>query len=183
MQYAKGEMGARWAASDLNDDELIYKVEIRGVNESEWKLLKEKVKEKYLSWDSTAFPDGRYLLRVTASDLPDNPPNQALAAHLVSGPFLVDNTPPEISGLEASPAGKKLDVKWKARDALSLIQKAEYSVNGGEWTVIEPVTKLSDARELDYSLSLERANPGEQTIAVRVTDEYDNQAVASAVVK
>ncbi len=42
---------------------LVYRVEIRGVKESGWKLLKENVKEKYLSWDTAAFPDGEYVLR------------------------------------------------------------------------------------------------------------------------
>ena len=68
MQYAKGFTGARWAATDDNGDALIYKVEIRGVHETNWKPLKDKLREKYWSWDSTAFPDGEYRLRVTASD-------------------------------------------------------------------------------------------------------------------
>ena len=78
MQLAKGYVGARWLASDPNGDPMIYTVEIRGVNETQWKLLKDKVAEKYLSWDSTAFPDGEYRLRVTASDAPGNPPGEAL---------------------------------------------------------------------------------------------------------
>src|SRR5262249_16497315 len=67
MQLAKGYVGARWLASDPNGDSMAYRVEIRGVNENEWKLLKDKVPEKYVSWDSTAFPDGEYRLRITAS--------------------------------------------------------------------------------------------------------------------
>ena len=65
--------------SDDNGDSLIYTVEIRGARETEWKLLKDKVREKYISWDSTAFPDGEYRLRVTASDLPSN--TQGRRAH------------------------------------------------------------------------------------------------------
>ncbi|HET8549765.1 MAG TPA: hypothetical protein VFL57_17270, partial [Bryobacteraceae bacterium] len=80
LQYAKGSMGARWAASDPNNDELIYKLEIRGTHESTWKLLRDKVRERHLTWDSTAYPDGEYVLRITASDAPDNPPDQALSA-------------------------------------------------------------------------------------------------------
>ena len=134
----------------------VYKVEIRGVKESGWKLLKDAVKEKYLSWDSTAFPDGEYVMRVTASDSPSNPRDQALEASLESEPFLIDNTPPQILKLAATVSGSKMDVRWKAKDARSNIDKAEYSVNGGEWLLIQPVTKLSDSPEEDYRLVIDR---------------------------
>ena len=78
MTCAKGQIGARWLAEDDNGDTLQFKVEIRGVNETAWKLVRDKVRERYLSWDSTAYPDGKYVLRVTASDAPSNPPDQAL---------------------------------------------------------------------------------------------------------
>ncbi len=136
-----------------------------------------------MSWDSTAFPDGEYSLRVTATDSPDNPPGQELSGLLVSPSFLIDNTPPEIIGLTAARAAGRLEVRWKARDALSSIQRAEYSLDGGDWLLAEPATKISDSVEHDYTLALEQAGPGEHTIAVRVTDDYDNQAVAKAVVQ
>ena len=44
------------------------------------------------------------------------------------------------------------------------------------------MSKLSDSLELDYALSLEAA-AGEHTIAVRVADANDNQAVEKVVVK
>ena len=182
MQLAKGWVGARWLASDPNGDALIYTVEIRGVNEAEWKPLKEKLGEKYFSWDSTAFPDGEYRLRVTASDAPANPPAEALTARADSDVFVIDNTPPRITGLAATRNGGKLEVRWRAEDALNNLGKAEYSLDGGEWTVAAPVGGLSDALSLEYVLRLEAA-PGEHTIAVRVKDEYDNEAVEKAVVK
>ena len=183
MTYAKGYIGARWAASDDNGDSLIYTVQIRGEKETEWKPLKEKLTEKRLSWDSTAFPDGEYRVRVIASDEPSNPAEQALQGELAGDPFTIDNTPPVISGLAAAVDGAKLRVSWKAADALSVIDSAEISVNGGEWKMVEPTTGLSDSRALDYAVSVPRPAGAEQTIAVRVADENDNQAVAKIVVK
>jgi hypothetical protein len=182
MQFAKGFIGARWAASDPNGDPLVFTVEIRGVGETEWKLLKDKVPERYLSWDSTAYPDGEYRVRVTASDAPGNPPAEALTARVESSPFWIDNTPPKISGLAAARSGAKLQVKWHAADALNNIAKAEYSLDGGEWKVAAPVTRLSDSQELDYELNLDAA-AGEHTIAVRVEDEYANQAAEKVIVR
>jgi sugar lactone lactonase YvrE len=183
MSYAKGFIGARWAASDPNGDTLIYTVEIRGSHETTWKLLKDKVKDKYLSWDSTAFPDGEYRIRVTASDLPSNPPSDALSTTAESDPFLIDNTPPAITDLVASRSGGTLHAAWKAADALSDISKAEYSLDGGDWTLVAPVTKLSDSLDLSYDLKLDNVSPGEHTLAVRVEDDYDNQAAGKVVVR
>jgi len=183
MQYAKGFIGARWAAADDNGDTLIHTVEIRGVQETTWKLLKDKVKEKYLSWDSTAFPDGEYRIRVTSSDLPSNPPAEALSTSAESDPFLIDNTPPKIAKLAATETAGKLHATWSAADALSNIKKAEYSLDGGDWTLVSPVTGLSDSPELAYDLTLDHVAPGEHTLAVRVEDEYDNQAADKVVVR
>jgi sugar lactone lactonase YvrE len=182
MNYAKGFIGARWSATDPNGDAMLYTVEIRGEKETTWKPLKERIPERYLSWDSTAFPDGDYRLRVIASDAPGNPPGDSLTTSMESDPFTIDNTPPKITGLAASRNGAKLEVRWHAADALSNITKAEYSLDGGEWTIAAPVTKLSDSPELDYALALDAA-PGEHTIAVRAVDEFENLGVEKVVVR
>ena len=183
MLYAKGFIGARWAAADDNGDPLAFTVEIRGEHETEWKPLKDKLHERYWSWDSTPYPDGEYRLRVTASDLPGNTPADALSCSMVSDPFLIDNTPPHISGLTASASAGKLHATWTAADALSNIKKAEYSLDGGDWTLAAPVTGLSDSHELSYDLTLDHIAAGEHTLAIRVEDDFDNQSVDKTVVR
>ncbi len=182
MTWAKGFIGARWLAGDENGDTLIFTAEIRGVNETGWKLIHDKIRENYVSWDSTAYPDGKYLVRITASDSPSNPPDQALSSTRESEPFLIDNTPPDITGLTAAPSGSKVEIRFHAKDALSNLGKAEYSINGGDWMVVEPTSRLTDSMDEDYRVSLDRGS-GEMTIAVRVSDDVDNQAVAKTVLK
>jgi hypothetical protein len=182
LTYMKGQIGVRWLATDDNGDSMLFKVEIRGASETAWKPLRDKIREHYYSWDSTAFPDGKYVVRITATDAPSNPPGEALTATAESEPFVIDNTPPEITGLSGARAGSKLDVRFHAKDALSTIGKAEYSINGGDWIVVEPTTRLTDSMEEDYRIEADHS-PGETTIAVRVSDEADNQSVAKIVVK
>ena len=174
MNYAKGFQGVRWTALDPNADTLEYKVEIRGANEKVWRLLKDKLREKEYSFDSRAFPDGDYVVRVTASDEPSNPEGQALRDTLVSDPFTIDNTPPVLvrGALVQGAGGAK--IRCTGRDAASILVKAEISVDGGDWRVIEPVSGISDAKEEEY---LVPAPEGQHVVALRVTDEYDNQAV------
>jgi sugar lactone lactonase YvrE len=182
LTYSKGAIGVRWLANDDNGDTLLFKVEIRGATESTWKLLKDKLREHYYSWDSTAFPDGKYFVRITASDALSNPPGQALTASADSEPFLIDNAPPEITGLTGAVSGSKIDLRFHVKDALTTLGKAEYSINGSEWMVVEPTTRLTDSLEHDYRVQLDRG-VGEATVAVRVSDENDNQSVAKIVVK
>src|SRR5258708_32644067 len=169
-------MGGRGVAADDKGGTFIGPLESRGVSERAWNLLKEKVKEKYISWDSTAFPDGEYRLRATASDLPSNTKEDALTGRLESEVFVIDNTPPRITGLSATSNNNRIEVHWRAGDALRVITKAEYSEDGGGWTVVDPVTKLSDSKELDYNISLPDASAGEHTIAVRDADECVNRS-------
>ena len=182
LTYAKGAIGARWLTSDENGDTLTFKIEIRGEHENAWKPLHENLQEHYYSWDSTAYPDGKYRVRVTASDAPSNTPEQALTSSRESELFLIDNAAPEISALTAAAQGGKIDVRFHAKDALNVLDKAEYSVNGGEWKIVEPTTRLTDSQEHDYRFQV-ASGVGETTIAVRISDAYENQAVAKTVVK
>ena len=177
LTFAKGQIGARWLAEDDNGDALEFKVEIRGVNEQNWKPLRDKVRERYLSWDSTAYADGKYVLRITATDAQSNPPPEALTGSRESEPFLIDNTPPEIT---PGPAGS---LQFQAKDAMSTLGKAEYSVNGGDWIVVEPTTRLTDSQEHDYRITLANRPPGELTVAFRIEDASGNQSVAKTVLK
>jgi hypothetical protein len=160
----------------------VFKLEIRGESETGWKPMRDNLRERYYSWDSTGYPDGKYRVRVTASDAPSNTPEQALTSSRESDRFLIDNTAPEIGGLTAIAQAAKIEVRFHARDALNALAKAEYSVNGGEWKVVEPTTRLTDSEEHDYRFEIDRG-PGEATIAVRVSDAYENEAIAKTVVK
>ena len=179
MTYAKGFIGARWSSSDENGDTLTYSVAIRGSKEQNWRLLGSKLRDKYFSFDSTTLPDGEYQLRITASDASSNTPSDTLTTSEESDPFTIDNTPPAITKLAVANGV----VHWHAADGLSIIRQAGFSLDGGDWTVVDPVTKLSDSQTLDYELRLPALSPGEHSIAVRVEDDNDNAAVASVAWK
>jgi hypothetical protein len=179
LTYSKGHIGARWLAVDDNGDTLEFTTEIKGENEQTWKPLKDKLKDRYYSFEAAAFADGRYQIRVTATDAPSNPIGQHLTAQAVSNLFLIDNTPPSIGAATLTAAnGNKVTLRFKASDALSVISKTEVSLNGGPWTLIEPTIRLSDSKELTFDITLDRPAPGELTVAIRATDEFDNQSAA-----
>ena len=186
----KGYQSALWSAHDDNDDDLRYAVYFRGENEHEWKLLKDKLDQKFYSWDTTTLPDGAYYLKIVASDAPSNPPAMALEASRESERFEVDNTPPVIDHLEAalvsgrggSPSASLILVKFSAHDSGSSVDRAQYSVDGDEWYLLSPVGNVSDAPEERYEFTINNAAPGEHTVAVRAYDRFENVGSAKTTV-
>ncbi len=174
----KGHQAVLWSARDENDDELVYAIYYRGEGEKTWKLLKDKVEHKFYSWDTASMPDGAYYLKIVASDAPSNPPDDALAAERQSDRFEVDNTPPVIEKLSAQAASPEVRVRFEARDSSSDIARAEYSLDGGEWTILFPVGRLADAPQESYELVLKGLAAGEHTVAVRVFDRFENTTSA-----
>lgn len=184
----KGYQSVLWSAHDDNDDDLRFAVYYRGENEREWKLLKDKLDQKFYSWDTTTLPDGAYYLKIVASDALSNPPALALTTERESERFEVDNTPPMIEKLSAEPwirctgvcGDANVIVKFTARDTSTSIERAQYSVDGGDWILVAPAGAVSDAQEehYEFSLSFSWSSPApgerEHTIAVRAYDRFEN---------
>jgi hypothetical protein len=186
----KGYASVLWSAHDDNDDDLRYAVYYRGENEEDWKLLKDKLEQKFYSWDTTSFADGAYYLKIVASDSPSNVPATALTAERISERFEVDNTPPVIEHLEStnietrggSPSSTGIVVKFTARDAATSVERAQYSVDGGDWILVSPSGKISGAQEEKYEFTVVDPTQGEHTIAVRAFDRFENVGSAKTTV-
>ena len=86
-----------WRAEDENRDELTYEVQYRREGDTSWKSLKQGLMDSILVWDTTSVPNGRYVVRVVASDAPSNSPATALSGDMESAAFDIDNLPPAIT--------------------------------------------------------------------------------------
>jgi WD40 repeat protein len=174
----KGYRAVLWTAHDDNEDELQFAVYYRAENEKEWKLLKNRLDQKYYSFDTSMLPDGAYYLKIVASDSPSNPPAAALTAERESERFEVDNTPPVVEDLRVGPPSGKVGaghpVTFTARDASSAIDHAQYSLDGADWVVVSPTSSISDAPVEHYDFGISTVAPGEHTLAVRVFDSFEN---------
>ncbi len=170
----KGLQTFAWNAEDPNGDALVYDVQYRALGDQRWRPLRGGLTEAVLAWDTTAVPDGRYLVRVTASDAPDNPPSLALAAHDDSTSFQVDNAPPT---LDAS-LGEGT-IRATARDVGSPIRKLETSVDAGRWQEVYPTDGINDSMEEVYEFPIPAgAGAGPHVVVLRVADRLGNVATS-----
>jgi WD40 repeat protein len=197
--HDRDSIGIKWSAHDENDDQLVYSVYYRGDNETRWLLLKDNLTDKAYSFDASLLPDGGYTVKVVASDAPSHSPGEALTTSRESHRFEVDTTPPRIENLTASvegktsegksPEGKQIHVRFRAEDGFSIIKRAEYSIDAGDWKYVEPVGQLSDSKIEDYDFKADiPTEPGrdaetEHVVVVRAFDKYENQASAKTVLK
>ena len=171
--YQRGLQTFSWKADDPNDDTLSYDVHYRRVGDTQFRLLKKAADEAVLAWDTATVPNGRYVLKVTATDSPSNPPSLALAGDRESAPFDVDNSPPVVT-LTAAVRGR---VQAVIRDDSSQLRRAEYSVDGGRWQEIHPGDGINDALEERYEIALlETSGPSPHLVVVRATDALGNVA-------
>ena len=166
----------------LAEDELKYAVYFRGEGEKEWKLLKDNLEQRFYSFDATTLADGAYYLKIVASDAASNPPDKALKTERESERFEVDNTPPVLGKVEASVSGSKAEIRFAATDSGSSIERAQYSVDGGEWLMIAPKTGISDGKQQAYEFVANGLKSGEHTIAARVFDRFENVGSGKAIV-
>jgi hypothetical protein len=163
-----------WEATDPNGDRLVYDVHYRALGDPRWRPLRSGLTEAVLAWDTTSMADGRYVVRVTASDAPDNPPALALARHKDSPSFEVDNAPPVLT---ASLASDGTRIRATARDAGSRIRRMEFSVDAGRWQEVYPLDGINDSGEETYEFAvapMEGAGP--HVVVLRVSDRLGNVA-------
>lgn len=171
--YRKGLQTLQWRAEDANGDRLTYTVSYRREGETSWRVLREGLTDTIHVWDTTSVPDGRYVVRVTATDRPSNAPDDALEGTRESDSFDVDNSPPVIL---VDPAGSNASiVTVTVRDAQSGVQRVEYALGGERWQVVYPVDGLSDSREERFRIELPTAADRARLI-IRATDVLQNIA-------
>ena len=173
--YQKGLLTFTWRAQDENRDQLVYDVFYRREGETTWKPLKERVTDEIVVWDTSSVPNGRYVIRVVASDSPSNSPATALTGALESTAFDIDNTPPVITVTSVNRQPARLVIAFEVRDENSTVQKAEYSLDGDRWQTIYPKDGIPDSRLEQYELVLE-GDLGTHGVIIRATDALNNVA-------
>ena len=171
----------RWKVENPDGDDLIYRLWFRQENESVWRPLggPEPITKAEYDWNTESVPDGRYVVRVWASDERVTPHDRALDFTYDSAPFLVDNTKPEVTDLKA----RAPEVTGKVHDDASTISQIEYSIDGNEWRPAAPTDGILDQRTESFSLKLPTLAPGPHVVTVRAFDAADNVGSARVIVQ
>lgn len=178
----EGYVTAGWKAFDANGDRLLFDVELRGDGEMRWVKLAEKIDVPAFSLNTRGFQDGYYEVRVSATDSLSNPPGEALTGYNLSEPFLVDNSPPQVELVSAKGDSERFDITFRVSDAFSIIDSAEYILDGQEPRLAVPGDGLFDASVESIQIELRDLRAGTHSILLRTRDESGNAGIRSVVI-
>lgn len=172
-----------WDAADPNSDPLVYSIYYRNGHKSPWILLKGKLKEATFEWDTRSVADGRYEIKIQASDAGANPVGQGKPAGRVSDPVLVDNTSPVVGDVKSTVRGTTVRVDVKAVDRASTVTGVDFAVDSSQdWQAATPSDIMFDSPEAVANFTVSNLSPGPHQITVRATDARGNQGFENVFV-
>ncbi len=166
-----------WRANDPNNDPLRYFVYLRRIDTPCWLQLDKDMIMTTMQWDPKNVPDGKYELKVVASDKLSNPIGMGLSEARISDPFIVDNTAPVVRNLKCKLMEKgKLLIQAELADDTSEIASAFISINAAKnWQYIAPADELYDSKteKIDAIVPV-KTSTSSILITIKVTDRAGN---------
>jgi hypothetical protein len=178
------KLSISWRTDNPDRDELRFRLQYRLVGTTTWYDLTKRdevlTKESY-EWDTSTLPEGRYRVRVVATDELSNPPGLVTRDDAESGIVLVDNTPPRIEGLEV----RNRRVRGIALDGVGPIQRIEVALAGtDEWIPFFPSDGIFDESREEFDIDASVLSPGGAALlAVRVYDDANNVVIQNVALR
>jgi hypothetical protein len=177
--WARGLRTLQWHASDPNGDALKFRVQIRNEAGGEWIEIGKDLEAALFTWNTNTLPDGRYRLRVTASDGGANPLGEERTGESLSEPFAIDNTAPVFAEL----SGDGARVRGRAEDASSPVARLDVAVDDGEWRTVSGESGFGDARTAPFAFQLPGLAAGEHLVSVRAVDMAGNAVTRALTIR
>jgi len=173
-----GTRVAFWTVNDPDGDNLVYTFSIRRDGEAAWTDIAVDSKESYVQFDTLHLQEGTWFTRLVAKEAAPRPEAQRLSVSFETDDLVVDHTPPEIEEASVRREAGKVVVTVRGRDALSLLDSAEFDFNNGvRETVEQPADGILDGRQESFvlELPLERL-AGATSVEVTLYDSAGNGA-------
>ncbi|MBI3944917.1 MAG: hypothetical protein HY321_03290, partial [Armatimonadetes bacterium] len=136
----------------------------------------DSFKETSYAWNTTEVPDGRYLIKVVASDRAGNPADAHTVEKIV-GPILISNAAPKLSlaGDPAVAADRSVALAGDAGAGIPLAG-VDYRVDEGEWISAAAADGIFDGETERFEIRTQALEAGEHSLEVRAVDAAGNHA-------
>jgi len=183
----EGVFKISYVTKDDNGDKLVYKIDFRKIGRTNWIELKDETAAASYEWDGKTAEDGRYEIRITASDEKSNTTLTKLTGSRISEPVVVDNTGPLVRNMKITDPlkdnGQYRILGVEIVDELSAIGKLEYTIDSNaDWIGTVPDDLVYDTTDENFTIRIdaEKELPkGDHVLTVRVSDAVGNTTYKS----
>ncbi|HTX64572.1 MAG TPA: hypothetical protein VMD31_02260 [Opitutaceae bacterium] len=173
-----GSQVAYWTATDADGDTLAYTFSIRPAGATTWTDVAVDIRDSFTQFDISSLADGLYRTRLVVAEQAPRPAAERLRVEFQTDDLVVDHTPPEILDAAVRREDGKLIVTVHGRDALSLLDGAEFDFNNGyRELVLHPVDGILDGRDETFELRTPLQNvTGATSVEIHLADQPGNTA-------
>lgn len=175
-----GSFLTEFKAEDENGDTLIYDVYLKKISRNKWIKIKDGIEESKFIFNGKKIEDGRYEIKIVASDAPSNDPRTKMTGTRISDIFIIDNTPPQLEISTVQQNENAITVKLHVTDQLSLIHSLQYTINSSDkWQSALPDDMIFDTTAENFTISIDDLQPDTYLITLKATDAADNTTYKS----
>lgn len=165
-----------WNINDADNDNTVATLSIRPTGTDAWTDLAVASPDNYVQFDISHLPEGVYQTRLVITETAPRPAPDRLSATFETDSLLIDRTPPVITTASMRRAEGRIYISVRAKDALSLLAGAEFTLNNGVHEIVEqPADGILDGRDETFVLELPEAKAsGATSVEIIVYDRADN---------
>ncbi|MFH1226440.1 MAG: hypothetical protein V1701_00880 [Planctomycetota bacterium] len=161
-----------YQAVDPDGDPLGYRIFYRKEGLTQWVLINQNdliVTPEYV-WNTETMDDGKYFIKVEATDERNNPEGRNLSDSKISKLITIDNTKPVVKSLVI----KDNEFSGEVEDNFNYIARIEYSLDGQSWETVYPVDNMFDSQTEKFLFNIKNIVPGTHVISIKATDADGN---------
>ncbi len=130
-------------------------------------------------WDTSTVPDGKYRVKIAASDKPSNPVG-FMTDEAVSAEFIICNKAPVIrldgkDKVEVK-AADQVVISGSAQSAMVTVAGVQYKIDSGMAMAAEPADGLFDSGYETFRAALGTLTPGKHKITIEAADTAGNSS-------
>jgi hypothetical protein len=175
-EWAKGMRPMSWKAQDPNGDDLTYRIDVRRDDAQAWTPVAVGLSNSLYTWDTSGWPDGRYQVRLRASDEDENAPGTGLVDEAVTRPVDVHREAPRLADLTLNVSGDVVRIRGRAVGAHVYASRVDVALDDGDWFPAAADDGLWDEPDEAFTLTFEGVPPGEHSVRIRAVDSLGNAA-------
>lgn len=152
---APGTQAALWTLLDPDGDNVVATFSIRREDQPDWTDLAVASREGYTQFETAHLSDGVYFTRLVATEVAPRAPADRLSITFETDTLIIDHTPPAILEATVTRTADRLIIRVHGRDALSLLEGLEVTLNNGvRETVEQPADGIRDGRDETFVLEI-----------------------------